>query len=516
MASAYETYEIDQQIAAHDFLELLCLVKTDVPYASASAEAAAVASCVGNEVASLKLWPALKFNSFKELMDRVNLVAKDSKSLRAKLTIGYHRSLREAKIDAKSCGVAYLLGRGCVTQCVVLVSRDENMNLMDVFDFFNYVEEMEQGEGYCGNAEFQRAYKTAILLLETSVDIKAIDGTGNMNAFTEKSKNCDVDVADRKCESDPSTKAPAKTFKSVELAAKVPSSQLSLVVSEKKRGRPPSNRQQSPKSQVTQKAKTHEQPLGGVFLKKVSDHNVADHYGSDMIVEETPVETVIVSRRNGSESISSPEKPSLSDEEDASEQGTSYASESSSRKQRTSPAKSLGMTWARMWRQMKIDGWGYTKGDTLVGWYYVHPTCAHMKKTELLRLGKEGEDYFTSEEAVMKYAMVNLGWNGDVESSQSFSVVDMAERVKKRSAKRKQRESAEQSIKMAATETVKKGKTKHPKQQEVAKVVKKAKTSQPSPSTPGETSATSIMSEVSRFSDGERQLGSVCQRTRNK
>ena len=70
---------LDQHIASEDFLDRLCLVPTPVP----GTPAESANSAAGNEanfVATHKLWPALKFESYKELIIMVASLAPTSEN----------------------------------------------------------------------------------------------------------------------------------------------------------------------------------------------------------------------------------------------------------------------------------------------------------------------------------------------------------------------------------------------------------------------------------------------------
>jgi len=58
------------------------------------------------------------------------------------------------------------------------------------------------------------------------------------------------------------------------------------------------------------------------------------------------------------------------------------------------------MNWGDMWNRMSEQGWGWIDGDGLVDWYYVHPTFAGRSKSEIMKKGKEGNDYCLKESAM--------------------------------------------------------------------------------------------------------------------
>jgi hypothetical protein len=79
-------------------------------------------------------------------------------------------------------------------------------------------------------------------------------------------------------------------------------------------------------------------------------------------------------------------------------------------------ARDPTMSWAEMELQMKDDGLKHLSGTGLSSYWWVHPTYAGMKKNDIVKQCKEGEDYFTSTESLQLYAKNKLGWGGEIES----------------------------------------------------------------------------------------------------
>lgn len=85
---------MDEQIAPKDFFERLCLVKTS----DTKVEDVAVAS--DNVVAVNQLWPALKYNSYVELIVKEDM-------LRGKMTLEYNALCRATPFaDRHKYGIA--------------------------------------------------------------------------------------------------------------------------------------------------------------------------------------------------------------------------------------------------------------------------------------------------------------------------------------------------------------------------------------------------------------------------
>mmetsp|Transcript_11814 Transcript_11814/g.25906 ORF Transcript_11814/g.25906 Transcript_11814/m.25906 type:complete len:893 (-) Transcript_11814:67-2745(-) len=109
--------------------------------------------------------------------------------------------------------------------------------------------------------------------------------------------------------------------------------------------------------------------------------------------------------------------------------------ESSSHSEHYPQAESPSMPWSHLWAQMRRAGWKYIVGNELVAWYFIHPSAAEMKKADILRECTDGIHYFSTEEAVHRYAMRHLGWAGDgaIESPISLDIsMTSTSRVKKR------------------------------------------------------------------------------------
>jgi len=99
---------LDEQIAPNDFFERLCLVKTS------NAMVNDIVAPENEVVAAYQLWPALKYNSIRELLNQI----KDKKQ-RCKITLQYNKFCRNVgtsdttttNINSDESGIAYLIGR---------------------------------------------------------------------------------------------------------------------------------------------------------------------------------------------------------------------------------------------------------------------------------------------------------------------------------------------------------------------------------------------------------------------
>ena len=173
---------LDKVLAARDFNERLCLVKTSDDHIDASA-------VTGNEVAAYQLWPALIFNSYKELQHELKETVSNYKRTIGKITVDFTKLCRTnpGKFEASAeYGIAYLLGKS--RSSLVFVPKNSHgivePDNHDVFDYFRHVDQMEQGTGYCGSEEFQAAYKLVMNRMEQYSGMN--DEKGSESADDEK------------------------------------------------------------------------------------------------------------------------------------------------------------------------------------------------------------------------------------------------------------------------------------------------------------------------------------------
>jgi histone H3/H4 len=152
------------KLAPSQFCEHLCLVKT-----TPNTDFTLTPGREGSDVSMNQLWPALKFNTHKQLMDQLTSA---SDRIKGKVNIAAQRLMR----PSTSSGFAYLLGKGCQSEnFLVLLKKNANTgDLVEkgiIFDFFENMNEMECGEGYCSSTEFQHAFKIAMARIEEDVDM---------------------------------------------------------------------------------------------------------------------------------------------------------------------------------------------------------------------------------------------------------------------------------------------------------------------------------------------------------
>jgi len=161
--------KLDEQIAPNDFFERLCLVKTS------DAMVNDIVAPENEVVAAYQLWPALKYNSIRELLNQI----KDKKQ-QCKIILQYSKFCRNVgtsdttNTNSDESGIAYLIGWNESQSTFAFVPKnDEGVIVEDnqsVFDFCTHIDEIERAieraVGYCGLAQFQAAYTLAINRME--------------------------------------------------------------------------------------------------------------------------------------------------------------------------------------------------------------------------------------------------------------------------------------------------------------------------------------------------------------
>ena len=146
----YISTSLDEVLTARYFNERLCLVKTSDDHIDASA------ATPDNEVAAYQLWPALIFNSYKELQHELKETLSNDKLTIGKITVDFTKLCRTnpGKLEASAeYEIAYLLGCGKSQSSLAFVPKNSEGGIEpdnnNVFDFFAHLDEMKQGTGYC-------------------------------------------------------------------------------------------------------------------------------------------------------------------------------------------------------------------------------------------------------------------------------------------------------------------------------------------------------------------------------
>ncbi|KAL7553128.1 hypothetical protein ACHAWF_016382 [Thalassiosira exigua] len=168
----------DERLARRDFHDRLCLVRTP----SSSLRAAPPPPDDAEDDDAAGLWPALRFDSHKELLERlaIDLAGCDGASkLKGSLTVEYARRAREARKargggggggGGGGAGVAYLLRGGpSGTTLLALIPRNDDSDEV-AFDFSYRIDEMMAAEGPYAAPEFQDAFELALHRMEETVE----------------------------------------------------------------------------------------------------------------------------------------------------------------------------------------------------------------------------------------------------------------------------------------------------------------------------------------------------------
>ncbi len=357
---------LDMHLAKGEFLDRLILVRsnplhTDTPTASTSGENVSI-----NAVAAYKLWPAIKFDSYHQLNEAIkdDLDIPEVKTLRIKIFLQHNK----LKADAgKDPGVAYLLGKSKAGKSLVLLPKGADDK--NVFDFFDHVADIDNDEEYCGSSDFRLAYDIAVKRMEEEFeDLKSC-------ASKEISENRWTESA----EPQPTTLISKKTSVfDVEDAPDINTLCMSpRLKRHAKKNRNESNQEECKVEENKRTVKRECSLPKGVPVKKIE----VDGKNEDLSSLESP------SPVRSSRMIAIP----------------NLAAENSL-------TSTSIMEWRDMWKYMKENGWRHMAGGGLVSYYYVNATCKGLKRTEIFKHGKEGLDYFSSEEEVRQFARDHLGW----------------------------------------------------------------------------------------------------------
>jgi hypothetical protein len=392
MSSSFEM--VDKRLASSDFCHRLHAVSTT------------------NESGTKIWWPALKFDSHKELM---NALASDMEGmdglpvLKARVTVILHQLKQVAGVGVvDKCGVAYLLGRKDVKDALVLLPHNHEGL---VGDFFTHYEDMAAGVESLRKAMelvMSRLAEVEVASNEAAVACAPKAEGVKLEECAEKPSH----VPDAVTSTAVKPRRSERTIFSLESSGYIPSGKKAKQPVAKKENQKPAAKE-APKKTPAKKSKA------------ANEEKVTAPQFEEIDREETksPIKVKSVVVNKDSLNIS-PLKCSQYD-------GDSSVSVAS-RLNRYVPLGDKTASWGVVWQDMKDGGWGYKSGDKLVSYYYVHPTFTHLTKAEMLEQCKEGTDYFKSEEALKKYVAKEYGWEGEVNSPLSTMPVDMeiGERIK--------------------------------------------------------------------------------------
>ena len=377
----------------------------------------------GNVVESRRLWPALRFDSFADLVVHAgsvpNAPAASSAVLKGKLTVQYQRLRRSAGIaDASGHGVAYLLyhrpGRAGEAAAVVIVPKNDGGRdgkgggEPATYDFYAHCCEMEYPGEDCphvASGGFQDAFQRVSRRMEESLEGGA--GGGAPCCGTPGRGAVMTTVTSGR-----------KAFESAADGDRKPAAD-GAPAGEAGRADGYANRyraEEAPAGAAPKHPAVKEEAPATASKEKPAAADRGAHSDSP----EGPVRSVVFS--DVEKNMSSP-LSSLSCEMDK-------------------PAEPLVLPWKEMNSRMKSQGWTHFPGSGLQAWIYVHPSCKGMKKAEVLKMEKNVH-WFDDDGEVKRYAKRQLGWvdaesgyvSGGTPKSES-SAENAAERIKKRAGRR--------------------------------------------------------------------------------
>ena len=405
-----DTSVLDLRLAPDDFHGRICLVKTMMPPPNNDHEAIAagntVAAAVVNPgdddevVSAHRLWPALKFDSHRELMELIKTRVRPSDlstKLQTSLTVEWNLLLPrddDPNNNRKSKkGIAYLIGRGGGSRSPSSRLVTLSANSDEVFDFYMHYEEMHAGRGsHCGSEQFQSAFKLAFDRMTCSTGMETDD---------DDKEAC----SGRKSALEAST---------VEVL----------------------NTPQHPPQHATKFVATSTR--GFTPVTGSSSSSDEDKLPTSPAIKEEDIEmddeVVEAARFTTSAATSMPQLDFPGNTIEVGMAGR-VAEEISKDVAHYPQAESPNVTWNDLWIQMINAGWKICAGDNFGSLYYIHPSAARMRKTNMLRSCTEGIHYFSSEDAIHRYATLHLGWAGEGASKSSPATLVLRARENKKESR---------------------------------------------------------------------------------
>lgn len=176
---------LDNTLMKDGFIDHLCLVRINplIP-PDFNPKANHTRSC-DKIVEEFKLWPAMKFESLKELMGQIRrLPLPDPERICASFSSEYKKQVQknittmtgDKDLSPKSYGVVYLLGRGRLGHPPLVILEKESgrhgllTDDINLFCFEDHLLEMAGASGeHCGSKGFQDAFNLAVKRTEICV-----------------------------------------------------------------------------------------------------------------------------------------------------------------------------------------------------------------------------------------------------------------------------------------------------------------------------------------------------------
>ena len=346
-----DTSVLDRRLGPDDFHGRIRVVKTMMSPPNNDHEAIAAAGNTfaavvnpGDEVSAHRLWPALKFDSHRELMELIKARVRPSDlttKLQTSLTVEWNLLLRNDPNNRISKrGIAYLIGRGGGSRSppshLVILST----NFEEVFDFYMHYEEMHAGRGsHCGSEQFQSAFKLAFDRMTCSMGMETDDDkeacSGRKSAFE------------------------ASTVEALKTPQHPPPQHAKKFVATSTRGFTP----------VTGSSSSDREKLPTSPAIKEEDIETDDE--------------AVEAARFTSEVTSMPQLDFPGNTIEVGMAGR-VAEEISKDVAHYPQAESPNVTWNGLWIQMINAGWKSCAGDNFGSLYYIHPSAARMRKTDML------------------------------------------------------------------------------------------------------------------------------------
>ena len=186
---------LDQKLGSSDFIYRICLARVSMQHSSKAPNLETNIQCSTgslqgsldssqvNKVETLKLWPALKFESHREFMEAIkrSVSPELSRRLCGLMTVEFARLRKrclEDSIDLSSPhGILYLIGRGEMSSrssvAILPMSEDNTLEIDEVqlFDFCTHYLDMDGADGeHCGSDIFQDVFNLCMKRFQSFFD----------------------------------------------------------------------------------------------------------------------------------------------------------------------------------------------------------------------------------------------------------------------------------------------------------------------------------------------------------
>ncbi len=348
--------EIDVKLAPNQFCERLCLVKTstNTDFAFTTRQ-----TCLDQTVSVNKLWPALKFDTLTELLNQLSKM-KDTdrkfiKKMKGRFALEAQTLAKNAGMPLAKAGFAYLLGKGNISaNFLAPLAKNAGGELIGDGVIFDFYDAVVEMESAEGYCASSQ-FRRAFKIAMARI------GLEESGELEDGEDDMPVKVT---------------TVNSVKKAVMA-----------------------------------GDQPKQNEEVRKETSRRT-----SSRKKQCVPIETAEFTGKDNP-SDTSTFSAELPEEQGDDEKGIDSAEKMNPKGKHATSVDDGLADWTEFWKNMLNEGWKWMNGDGLIDWYYVHPNFAHRSKSEMVKEGKEGEDYFISEESVMRYAKEHLGFNGKVATS---------------------------------------------------------------------------------------------------